>query len=148
MIRNKILNSEKKYNRVKSYALSNLFRTMYSIELEDRLRAKNYQTISLSCHPGVTLTNLYKNLPKILNNSFLAKVMNNTVYQTPYKSAMPAIMAAFSCEVRGGDFVGLDSRFQFRGKPKIVQPNILAFEKDLRERLWKISAEITSADLY
>ena len=73
--------------------------------------------------------------------------MNHTFFQTPYKSAMPAIMAALSPEIKGGHFVGLDTKLQFRGNPKIVQPNQLALEKDLRQKLWNLSVELTGVDL-
>ena len=60
---------------------------------------------------------------------------------------MPAIMAALSPEIKGGNFVGLDTKLQFRGNPKIVQPNQLALEKDLRQKLWNLSVELTGVDL-
>ena len=141
------INSQNNYHRVRAYHLSNLFRTMYAIEMDRKSREMNIQTLSLSCHPGVSFTNLYTNLPKVLNNSILSKIMNHTFFQTPYKSAMPAIMAALSPEIKGGNFVGLDTKLQFRGNPKIVQPNQLALEKDLRQKLWNLSVELTGVDL-
>jgi len=141
------INSQKNYHGVRAYYLSNLFRTMYAIEMDRKLRDKNVETLSLSCHPGVSFTNLYTNLPKILNNSILSNILNHTFFQTPYKSAMPAIMAALCPKIKGGDFVGLDTKLQFRGNPKIVQPNQLALEKDLREKLWNLSVELTGEDL-
>ena len=141
------INSEKNYNSASAYYLSNLFRTMYAIEMDTKFREKKFQTVHLSCHPGVSFTNLYANLPKILNNSVLANIMNHSFFQTPYHAAMPAIMAALSPEIKGGDFVGLDTRLQFRGKPKVVQPNELAFENNERQKLWDLSVQLTGLDL-
>lgn len=143
----KNINSEIYYSKVKSYGLSNLFRAMFTLELEKRLRLKNFETISVSCHPGVTFTNLYRTIPKIIRNHFLAAIINKTIFHTPYKGAMPAIMAATSPNIMGGEFVGLDTKNQFRGNPTVVEPNGLAMDTDLREKLWQKSVEITGVDL-
>jgi NAD(P)-dependent dehydrogenase (short-subunit alcohol dehydrogenase family) len=141
------INSQIYYSRSKTYALSNLFRIMFTLELEEKLRRKNYETIAVSCHPGVTFTNLYRYIPRVFRNTLLAKVMNRTIFQTPYKAAMPALIAVASSDVKGGDFVGLDSKNQFKGNPKIVQPNEIAFNEHLREKLWSESIKITGVDL-
>ena len=60
---------------------------------------------------------------------------------------MPALMAATSAIVTGGDFVGLDTKRQVRGNPKVVEPNELVFNQVLREKLWDKSVEITGVDL-
>jgi len=121
---------------------------MFTLELEEKLRQKNYETIAVSCHPGVTLTNLYRFImPKILVNSILIKILNKILVQTPYKAAMPALMATTSANVKGGDFVGLNTKKQYRGSPKVVQANELVFDKLLREKLWCKSVEITGVDL-
>jgi hypothetical protein len=52
-------------------------------------------------------------MPKILGNTMLIKIMNTFVFQTPYEAAMPAVMAATSSNVKGGEFVGLDTTKQY-----------------------------------
>jgi len=141
------INSEFHYDKMKTYALSNLFRMMFTIELNTKLREKNYQTLSVACHPGVSITNIVRNMPKILSNSIFTKILNTTVFQSPDKAAIPAIMAATSKLVKGGEFVGLDTKRQFRGRPKVVEPNKLAMDPILREQLWNKSVEITGVDL-
>ena len=141
------INSHTHYNRTEAYKLSNLFRIMFTLELEEKLRQNHYETIAVACHPGVTLTNLVRFMPKIIRNRILAKIMNEVFFHTPYKAAMPALMAATSSNVHGGDFVGLDTKKQYRGKPKIVRPNELAFDKCLRGKLWCKSVAITGVDL-
>ena len=54
------INSTLHYSKIESYALSNLFRVMFTLELERKLRQKSYETIAVSCHPGVTFTNLFR----------------------------------------------------------------------------------------
>ena len=141
------INSEIHYNKRKTYELSNLFRTMFTIELEEKLRLKHYETIAVSCHPGVTLTNISRFMPKILRNPILTKIMNTLVFHTPYKAAMPALMATTSSNIKGGEFVGLNTNKQYRGSPKVVLPNQLVCDKRLREILWRKSIEVTGVDL-
>lgn len=143
----KNINSRLKYSKHEAYALSNLFRMMFTIELEEKLRIKNYRTIALSCHPGVTMTNLTRYMPRIVRNSLITKLLNYAVFQTPFQGAMTALMAATSNNVKGGDFVGLNTRRQIKGKPQVVQPNELVFDRSLREQLWDLSVEITGVDL-
>ena len=141
------INSQIHYNKSESYNLSNLFRIMFTLELDEKLRQKRYETIAVSCHPGVTLTNLSRFMPKILGNTMLTRIMNTLVFHTPYKAAMPALMAATRSNVKGGEFVGLDTTKQYRGSPKVVEPNQLAHDKSLRDTLWRKSVEITGVDL-
>ncbi len=141
------INSEIHYDKWEAYALSNLFRMMFTVELERKLREKEYQTIALACHPGVTMTNLIRYLPRAARSSVLARLLNYLIFQTPYQAAMPALMASTSEIVTGGDFVGLDTKRQIRGNPKVVKPNELVFDQVLRKQLWKKSVEITGIDL-
>lgn len=77
----------------------------------------------------------------------ITKLLNYLIFQTPYQAAMPALMAATSKIVTGGDFVGLDTKRQVRGSPTVVKPNELVFDRDLRNQLWNKSVEITGIDL-
>ena len=141
------INSQKYYNKREAYNLSNLFRVMFTLELEKKLQQKRYETIAVSCHPGVTLTNITRFMPKILSNSVFTKIMNALIFHHPAKAAMPAMMAITSSQVKGGEFVGLNTKWQHRGRPKIVRPNQLAYDTSLRKLLWRKSVEITGVDL-
>ena len=141
------INSQMYYDKWESYALSNLFRVMFTLELENKLRTKGYETLALACHPGVTMTNLVRYMPRLFRSSMLAKIVNYLIFQTPQRAAMPAIIAATSPNVGGGDFIGLDTKRQIRGNPAVVQPNELVFDPALREQLWDESVNITGIDL-
>ena len=54
-------------------------------------------------------------------------------------------MASTNPEVKGGDFIGIDSKRQMKGSPKITQPNELVFNQELRTKLWKITEQTTSS---
>ena len=141
------INSGIHYDKWESYALSNLFRMMFTVELERKLREKAYETMALACHPGVTVTNLIRYMPRIVRVPVVANILNYFFFQTPYQASIPALIAATSPNVMGGDFVGLDTNRQIRGNPQVVKPNDLVFDQSLREQLWNRSVEITGIDL-
>ena len=60
-----------------------------------------------------------------------------------YEGALPLVIAAAGTNVKGGDFVGIDSKRQMKGDPKITQPNDLVFDDNLRIKLWQKTQEIT-----
>ena len=93
------------------------------------------------------MTNLIRYMPRLLRSSMLARMMNYLIFQTPHQAAMPAIIAATSPSVGGGDFIGLDTKRQIRGNPAVVKPNELVFDQALREQLWDESVNITGIDL-
>ena len=141
------INSDKNYNKNQIYALTNLFRMMFTIELNKRLSNSNSSIVSLACHPGVSITNIVRNLPKFISNPIMVKLLNRFLFQPPDKASKPALTASLNSNIHGGDFVGLDTRKQYKGNPAIVTPNELAFDKELRLKLWDISVEITGIDL-
>jgi NAD(P)-dependent dehydrogenase (short-subunit alcohol dehydrogenase family) len=140
------INSQSEYKRMESYSLSNLFRIMFTIELEERLRQNRYETTAVSCHPGVVLTDLFRFLPQIARNSILSKLINKLFLHETDKAILPIMEAITSPKIIGGDFIGFDSKHQFKGIPKIVDANPLAYEPQLRDRLWELSAQITGLD--
>jgi NAD(P)-dependent dehydrogenase (short-subunit alcohol dehydrogenase family) len=140
------LNSKKLYRKQEVYALSNLFRIMFTLDLETRLREKKLKTVAISCHPGVALTNLTRHLPKFIGNSLLTKIVFNLFFQSPYEAAKPLLMASTEKNLQGGDFIGLDTRNQFKGNPVVVDPNPLVFNEKLRKILWKKAVDMTGID--
>ena len=140
------LNSKKLYRKQEIYALSNLFRIMFTLDLEAKLREKKLKTVAISCHPGVALTNLTRHLPKFIVNSSLTKIVFNLFFQSPYEAAKPLLMACTEKNIQGGDFIGLDTRNQFKGNPTVVDPNPLVFNEKLRKILWKKAVDITGID--
>jgi len=140
------LNSKKLYRKQEIYALSNLFRIMFTLDLEAKLREKKLKTVAISCHPGVALTNLTRHLPKFIVNSSLTKIVFNLFFQSPYEAAKPLLMACTEKNIQGGDFIGLDTRNQFKGNPVVVDPNPLVFNEKLRKILWKKAVDMTGID--
>ena len=137
------LNSEQNYDKASTYNLVNLLRVMFTMELEKKLREKEMETIAVACHPGVAKTNLTRHLPGFLKKGFLLDIVFSTFFMSAYEGALPLVIAAAGTNVKGGDFVGIDSKRQMKGSPKITQPNDLVFDDNLRIKLWQKTQEIT-----
>ena len=137
------LNSEQNYDKASTYNLVNLLRVMFTMELEKKLREKEMETIAVACHPGVAKTNLTRHLPGFLKKGFLLDIVFSTFFMSAYEGALPLVIAAAGTNVKGGDFVGIDSKRQMKGSPKITQPNDLVFDYNLRIKLWQKTQEIT-----
>tara|TARA_Y100001960_G_scaffold197266_1_gene206437 strand:+ start:17803 stop:18699 length:897 start_codon:yes stop_codon:yes gene_type:complete len=137
------LNSEQNYDKASTYNLVNLLRVMFTMELEKKLREKEMETIAVACHPGVAKTNLTRHLPGFLKKGFLLNIVFSTFFMSAYEGALPLVIAAAGTNVKGGDFVGIDSKRQMKGSPKITKPNDLVFDDNLRIKLWNNTQEIT-----
>ena len=140
------INSKSTYKGIDSYSLSNLFRIMFTIELEQRLRGDGYETTAVCCHPGVILTDLFRFLPWVTKIPFLTKLINKLFLHEASQAILPIMEAITDPTVLGGNFIGFDSNRQFKGKPKVVDANPLAYDPLLRDQLWNLSVSVTGSD--
>jgi NAD(P)-dependent dehydrogenase (short-subunit alcohol dehydrogenase family) len=132
-----------KFNRMKVYEDSTLMRSMFTYELDNRLKDKKYETIAVSGHPGVVLTNIQKYSLKLKMKYMLLNRHHNVS-----KGAAPLIKAGLDASIKGKDFVGLDTLKQHKGNPLIIEhPNKIVLNKELRNKLWNHSVSQTDLDL-
>lgn len=123
------------------YAHTNLFRLMFSIELQKRFNKKSVPIKSIACHPGVAKSQLGRYF-------FLAKLIYALPVMASSREGVKSII--FSCinqNLNGGEFVGLDTKRQHRGNPAIVKPNPIVEIEDQRNKLWQMTSEKCGIDL-
>lgn len=140
------INSESTYKGINSYSLSNLFRIMLTIELEQRLRRNKYETTAVCCHPGVILTDLFRFLPWVTKNPLFPKLINKLFLHEASQGILPIMEAITGSNLLGGKFIGFNSKRQYKGVPKVVDPNPLAYDPLLRNRLWSLCANLSKSD--
>lgn len=138
----KDLQSAKKYNRWGAYAQSKLACLMYSYELQRRLSAKNMQTIAIAAHPGVSASDLSRNLPDFVN-SLIAPLVLRVGGQTAKQGALSILYAALNPNLRGGEYIGPKNRLGWKGKPAKIRAKKHAYDKIVAERLWLESEKLT-----
>lgn len=137
------LQRERAYNARSAYQQSKMANALFGLELDRRLRATSLPIISVLAHPGWTVTNLQTSGPTGLMKLFLEHVGNRVFGQDVDAGTLPQLYAATASGVEGGQFYGPSGVRELRGPPKLVQPNPLARDAAIAQKLWEISEELT-----
>lgn len=135
------LNFEKKYSPTAAYRQSKLACLMFSYELQRRLEKAGLKTLSVAAHPGVSITDIGRNVPKWMYN--IALPFMPLVTHTPDKGALPIVYAALGADVNGGDYFGPKGFLEMFGSTGKADSTPLSLNKETAKRLWDISEELT-----
>ena len=128
------LRLEKSYDEWREYAISKLADILFSYELDRRFKNARMSAIAVAVHPGVTRTDLQRNIPdENLEGMFAAfdQVMD------PWQGALPSLFAATDASVEGGKFYGPDGPKEYAGYPALSNHHTAAMNDEaLAKRLW------------
>lgn len=136
------LQSTRRYRRIPAYARSKLANLLFTYELQRRLGQAGSGTIAVAAHPGVSYTELGRNLPSILQPP--TRFIGPLILQSAAMGALTLLRAATDPEVRGGQYYGPDGAGERRGYPVVVQSSTRSHDLDLQRRLWSVSEELTA----
>jgi NAD(P)-dependent dehydrogenase (short-subunit alcohol dehydrogenase family) len=131
---------KRSYNGVAAYLQAKLANLLFTYELQRRL-APHGTTIAAAAHPGVSSTELTRNLPPLLGRVF--SVVQPLVAQDAAMGALPQLRAATDPAVVGGQYFGPGGFAQTRGYPKIVGSSKKSHDAERQRRLWAVSEELT-----
>ncbi|MBD0863505.1 SDR family NAD(P)-dependent oxidoreductase [Gordonia sp. zg691] len=131
---------ERSYSRIGAYGQAKLANLMFTYELQRRL-ASHGSTIAVAAHPGVSNTELMRNVPAGLRLpvSWVAPLLT----QQPEMGALPTLRAATDPDVVGGQYYGPGGRGEIRGYPKLVESSADSHDEAAQRRLWAVSEELT-----
>jgi NAD(P)-dependent dehydrogenase (short-subunit alcohol dehydrogenase family) len=130
---------QRKYKPWKAYGDSKIANLYFIFGLADRLKAMGSQVITAAAHPGWTATELQR-------NSGLASFFNPFFAQNTAMGALPTLYAACGPDVESKDYFGPGGRFEIKGYPKQVRPNKRSQNKEIGDRLWKMSEKLTGVN--
>ena len=130
--------ANKGYSKTKAYGQSKRACLMFAFELQRRLHAAGYDTLSMAAHPGLSKTNLDQYYPVLI------KPLGSLFLQPAAKGALPILYAALDKYLKGGEFIGPDGFQQLRGYPKIVTADEYSNNKEVAKRLWNESEKMTN----
>ncbi len=134
-------NSFEKIGNVGAYANSKLCSLLFAFKLNRSFHKAGITTMAMAVHPGVSKTGIhYKNNPK-LHQRFLIKIMGKIIAGTPEDGASPCVLA--TVRGYGGEYYGPTNFTETKGKPGLVRPSIMAYDKDLALDMWTELEEIT-----
>jgi NAD(P)-dependent dehydrogenase (short-subunit alcohol dehydrogenase family) len=131
---------ERGYSRVGAYGQSKLANLLFTYELQRRLASRG-TTIAAAAHPGVSDTELMRNMPRPL--VMAVGLVAPLFFQGAAPGALPTLRAATDPGVRGGQYFGPDGFGQSRGYPKVVGSSAQSHDAELQRRLWAVSEELT-----
>ncbi len=133
------------YKRMPSYAQSKLANLLFTFELDRRLREAQIDTVALAAHPGVSSTDLVRNLPGagLPGLKQIYSVATGLLFQSAAAGALPSLRAATDPDAAGSTYYGPDGRDERQGDPVLVMPMPQAVREDDWVRLWSISEELT-----
>ncbi|HLP73511.1 MAG TPA: oxidoreductase [Bacteroidales bacterium] len=136
------LNWEKrKYSPLSAYGQSKLACLVFAFELNRRILGNGFHTKAAAAHPGVSVTELVRHIPKLV--MLLGKPVTALLTHSPEKGAMPVLMAALNPDVKGGEYYGPQGYHEWTGKPGLAKSTALANDEALAKRLWDISEKLT-----
>ncbi|MFZ2286081.1 MAG: oxidoreductase [Bacteroidales bacterium] len=137
------LDGLKGYNPMTFYRQSKLANLLFAVELQHRLERAGAGTISVGCHPGISVTNL---LSRGSGREIVAVVkwLMGVVAQPAAKGALPMLYAATHPGLRGGEYIGPDGPGNTKGYPALNNDPQRLFNQELANQLWDISEELTS----
>lgn len=133
------LHSAHGYNRVAAYGRSKLANLLFIYDLQRRLAAADAATIAVAAHPGVSATELMRNMPGGRQLTPLAAPFA----QSAEAGALPTLRAATDPAVTGGEYFGPDGFMELRGSPVLVESNSRSHDRELQDALWKLSEQET-----
>lgn len=135
------LNAEKNYAKMGAYRQSKLACLMFAYELQRRLDIAGSKVIAVSAHPGVSKTNLFYNLPKLIQ--ILTAPLVPFLTHPPKKAALPMLYAVLGKDVKGGNYYGPTGYKGMIGTPGKVEPKPHAYDTTVAKRLWEVSEKLT-----
>lgn len=133
------------YSRQDSYGQSKLANLLFTFELDRRLTAAGVPTVSLASHPGVSATELTRNLPgaRVPGMVKVYGLAAAVIFQSAAAGAWPSLRAATDPDAAGSQYWGPVGMREFRGRPVLVMPSKAAANVDDQARLWTVSEELT-----
>lgn len=130
------------YNRMTFYRQSKLANLLFAIDLQHRLERAGSSTISVACHPGITVTNLLSR-GSGKETGRVMKALMRIVAQPASMGSLPTLYAATHPDLRGGEYIGPDGPGNTKGYPVLTNDPARLYKPDLAARLWDVSEELT-----
>ncbi|HPE21893.1 MAG TPA: oxidoreductase [Bacteroidales bacterium] len=130
------------YNPMTFYRQSKLANLLFAIDLQHRLERAGSSTISVACHPGITVTNLLSR-GSGKETGRVMKALMRIVAQPASMGSLPTLYAATHPDLRGGEYIGPDGPGNTKGYPVLTNDPARLYKPDLAARLWEVSEELT-----
>lgn len=136
------LDGSKGYNPMTFYRQSKFSNLLFAMELQNRLERAGSSTISVACHPGISVTNLLSRGSGKETGAVMKWIMG-IVAQPANKGALPTLYAATHPDLRGGEYIGPDGPGNTKGYPVLNNDPATLYKPELAAKLWEVSEALT-----
>jgi len=141
------LHGAHRYRKWRAYGQSKLANLLFTYELAHRAARKGAGLVAAAAHPGYAATNLQFAGPRMEGSTLMERLSgwgNRLIAQDAAGGALPTLYAATAPDVRGGDYFGPDGFAEIRGAPKRVGSSQRSQDREVAERLWRASEDLTN----
>ena len=132
------IHASQSYNRMRRYQMSKFANILFTLELDRKLRHLDSNVLAVACHPGVSVTELFRHSAFNKLFSVFSPMMNSSA-----EGALPTLMAATDPSVKGGDYYGPKKMGEMRHSSKKVAIVNSARDEEDALRLWELSEKLT-----
>ncbi|MEM7343653.1 MAG: hypothetical protein AAF485_05385, partial [Chloroflexota bacterium] len=139
------LMGEQNYGRWSAYGQSKLANIFFTFELQKRLTAAGFDTISNTSHPGLVMSNLQANSVEQSETrleAMLYRVLAPVLAQDVTMGVLPQLYGCTATEAKGGVFYG-PKTFNMRGYPAEKNANKAANDTEALKQFWEVSEQLT-----
>jgi len=134
------LHSNESFSPSSRYNFTNLLRSMFAIELENKLKKTSISVAT--AHPGITKSRQSRPYDvKKIKKSFY------TYFSTNIKTGIAPIIGAIEYENITADLVYAPKIFGIYGGPALMRHNKLVYNQELRDKLWSYTASELNLDI-
>ena len=137
VIRWEDLQHKNAFDGMVAYGQSKLANIMFALSLEDMLKGSSISILSVLANPGFTRSGIQKGM------GIMARIWTRILAQEVGMGVLPILRAATDLAVKGGEFYSPLKMKEMRGYPELTQSPENALLTEDRQRLWKISEEMT-----
>ena len=137
------LQGEKQYVPWDAYNQSKLANLLFALELDRKARAAGSKLVSLACHPGVSITNIFQYAKPGDPKAFVVKLLAPVLFQNDAMGALPTLYAATDPNAESGQYIGPDGFSALKGYPTVETPRPQALDAASAARLWTVSEQLT-----
>ncbi len=117
---------------------------MFADELDRRLKSKGKKILSVSSHPGVFGTDIFRGISSF--KYFVIKyILEPFIFHSVESAAQPILLAATGKNVKGGEYYGPQGYKDFKGAPGLAKRTNYSKDPETAKKLWELSERLTSS---
>lgn len=136
------LMGERGYSAWHAYNRSKLANLLFGLELHRRLQSVGSGVMSVTAHPGASMTNLFASPGARITKRLLAPLAG-PLFHSADRGALPILYAATSPDAQSGGYYGPDGFQETSGDVAAAHVPRAARNRQVAARLWRASESLT-----